>query len=329
MPLARSNAAAVLLLNVSLVLLAAVTPPAAAAQKGPSINGLHNLKIGDAAPDFSLPGIDGKTHTLADYKDARLLLIVFISNHCPDSHAAQGRILKLAAEMKGRGLAVVAINPNNPEGLSINELGYTQYGDGFEDMKKYAAESGAHGSLPLRRPETGHGPGLRLPGHAARVSLRRPAEAALQGLFRRLAFRRGRPRSSRSDARNAVEALGGQARAGRGDQAARLLDEVGRQEGAGRGDRREMGQDAGGGGADRRRGGGRAPQKWHPEGAAVQRLGDLVRALPGGVSGVGQDARGNSAPALSSSSPSASTTPRTPPRRRPFWRSRAPACWSG
>ena len=105
------------------------------------IGGIHELKIGDAAPDFSLPGIDGKTHSLADYKGGEILMVVFLSNHCPDSHAAQGRILKLAAEMKDKGLVVIAINPNNPDGVSIDELGYSKYSDSFEDMKKYAAET--------------------------------------------------------------------------------------------------------------------------------------------------------------------------------------------
>src|ERR1700730_11147593 len=72
----------------------------------------HDLKIGEAAPDFSLPGIDGKTYTLAAFKDANLLMVVFLSNHCPYSHAAETRLLPFAAEMKPRGLAVVAINPN-------------------------------------------------------------------------------------------------------------------------------------------------------------------------------------------------------------------------
>ena len=105
-------------------------------------DGVRDLQIGDAAPDFSLPGIDGKTHTLANYKDAKLLLVAFISNHCPDSHAAEMRLLKLIAETKDKGLVVVAINPNNPDGLSIDELGYSKYNDGFDDMKKYAAENG-------------------------------------------------------------------------------------------------------------------------------------------------------------------------------------------
>jgi peroxiredoxin len=100
------------------------------------------LNIGDAAPDFSLPGIDGKTHTLADYKDAKILVIAFLSNHCPDSQAAEGRVKQFVTDMKGKGVTLVAINPNNPEGLREDELGYSKYNDSFEEMKKHAAEEG-------------------------------------------------------------------------------------------------------------------------------------------------------------------------------------------
>ncbi|MBW8865351.1 MAG: redoxin domain-containing protein [Verrucomicrobia bacterium] len=102
----------------------------------------HHLKIGDAAPDFSLKGVDGKTYTLADFKDSPVLMVVFLSDHCPYSHAAETRLLPLVAEMKSRGLGVVAIMPNNPDSMSIGELGYTKYGDSYEDMKLYAKEQG-------------------------------------------------------------------------------------------------------------------------------------------------------------------------------------------
>lgn len=102
--------------------------------------GAHELNIGDAAPDFSLPGIDGKTHTLADYKDPQVLVIAFLSNHCPDSQAAEGRVRKLVEDMKGRSFALVAINPNNPDALRDDELGYSKYNDSFEEMKKHASE---------------------------------------------------------------------------------------------------------------------------------------------------------------------------------------------
>src|SRR5437660_12837804 len=81
----------------------------------------HQLKIGDSAPDFSLKGIDDRMYTLADFKDARLLMVVFLSNHCPYSHAAETRLLPFAAEMKSRGLAVVAINPNHPAAVRVDE----------------------------------------------------------------------------------------------------------------------------------------------------------------------------------------------------------------
>ena len=102
----------------------------------------HELKIGDAAPDFSLKGVDGKTYSLADFKSAQLLMVIFLSNHCPYSHAAETRLLPLVAEMKGRGLAVVAINPNHPDAVRIDELGYSKYSDSYDEMKIYAREAG-------------------------------------------------------------------------------------------------------------------------------------------------------------------------------------------
>src|SRR5437762_8992458 len=87
----------------------------------------HHLKIGDAAPDFSLKGIDGKTYTLADFKDAPILMVAILSNHCPYSHAAETRLLPLSAEMKSRGVATVAINPNSPEAHSVRALAYSKY----------------------------------------------------------------------------------------------------------------------------------------------------------------------------------------------------------
>lgn len=117
------------------------TAPPAGKSKGLP-EGVNDLKIGDMAPSFSLPGIDGKVHSLSDYGAAKVLMVAFISNHCPDSHAAEGRIKKLLSEMKEKSFSLIAINPNNPDGLSIDELGYSKYNDGFEDMKRYAADAG-------------------------------------------------------------------------------------------------------------------------------------------------------------------------------------------
>lgn len=102
----------------------------------------HELKIGDAAPDFSLRGVDEKTYTLADFKDAAVLMVIFTSNHCPYCHAIEGRLARLIADSKGRGLAVVGINPNHPDAVRIDELGYSKYNDTFDEMKLYAKEQG-------------------------------------------------------------------------------------------------------------------------------------------------------------------------------------------
>jgi thiol-disulfide isomerase/thioredoxin len=93
------------------------------------------LATGAAAPDFSLPGIDGKTYTLQSFKDAKVLAVVFICNHCPTSQAYEDRLVKLTSDYAGKGVKVVAINPNNPASLRLDELGYSDVGDSFDDMK--------------------------------------------------------------------------------------------------------------------------------------------------------------------------------------------------
>jgi peroxiredoxin len=102
----------------------------------------HMLKIGESAPDFSLLGIDGKTYSLADFSDDPVLIVIFLSNHCPVSHAAETRFIPFVASLKGKGVGVVAINPNSDEGIRIDELGYSKYTDNYEDMKLYAKERG-------------------------------------------------------------------------------------------------------------------------------------------------------------------------------------------
>jgi peroxiredoxin len=118
----------------------------AAPVKGEITGGLPpdatRLNLGDSAPDFRLLGIDGKQHTLADYKAAKVLMVVFLSNHCPYSHAAETRLIPLAKEFKAKGLEVVAINPNSPEGIRVDELGYSKYNDSYEEMKLYARDVG-------------------------------------------------------------------------------------------------------------------------------------------------------------------------------------------
>ncbi len=100
------------------------------------------LAIGAAAPDFSLPGTDGKTYTLAGFKDAKALCVIFTCNHCPDSVGAAARTERIYQDYKGKGVALVAVNGNNPAGLTPDELGYSPFGDSFEEMAPFAKEFG-------------------------------------------------------------------------------------------------------------------------------------------------------------------------------------------
>jgi peroxiredoxin len=93
------------------------------------------LAIGAAAPEFSLPGVDDKTYTLADFDDADLLVIIFTCNHCPTAQAYEERIKQLAADYKDRGVAVVAVSPNDAAAVRLDELGYSDLGDTLDDMK--------------------------------------------------------------------------------------------------------------------------------------------------------------------------------------------------
>lgn len=101
---------------------------------------LKPLAIGDPAPDFSLPGVDGKTYALKDFAAAKVLVVVFTSNHCPTAQAYEERLKKLVVDYAAKGVALVAIQPNSPKGLRPDELGYSELGDTFEDMKVRAKE---------------------------------------------------------------------------------------------------------------------------------------------------------------------------------------------
>ncbi len=93
------------------------------------------LALGAPAPDFALPGIDGQVHKLSDYSGSRLLVIVFTCNHCPTAQLYEDRIKKLAEDYRGKSVALVAIEPNDPEAVRLDELGWTDVGDSLEDMK--------------------------------------------------------------------------------------------------------------------------------------------------------------------------------------------------
>jgi peroxiredoxin len=93
------------------------------------------LAIGASAPDFNLPAVDGKSYRLSDFAGSKVLVIVFTCVHCPTAQLYEGRIKKLAADYRDRGVALIAIQPNNPKAIRLDELGYTDLSDSFPEMK--------------------------------------------------------------------------------------------------------------------------------------------------------------------------------------------------
>ena len=72
------------------------------------------LEIGAQAPDFRLPGVDGRYHTLEEYSDAKALVIIFTCNHCPTAQAYEERMMDFTTDYKDKGVQVIAISPNSP-----------------------------------------------------------------------------------------------------------------------------------------------------------------------------------------------------------------------
>jgi len=103
---------------------------------------VKTLPIGAKAPEFSLPGIDGKTYSLEDFEDAEVLVVIFTCNHCPTSQAYEDRIIKLVDDYNRENVRVVAISPNSVKTLLLEEMGYSDLGDSYEEMKIRAKDKG-------------------------------------------------------------------------------------------------------------------------------------------------------------------------------------------
>lgn len=100
------------------------------------------LEPGDPLPEFSLPGADGKTWTQADFAASKVLAVVFTCNHCPTAQAYEDRLIRLHADYREKGVAVLAVSPNDDRAVRLDELGYTDLNDSLEDMKIRAKDKG-------------------------------------------------------------------------------------------------------------------------------------------------------------------------------------------
>jgi peroxiredoxin len=101
------------------------------------------IPVGAKAPDFDLPGVDGRNHSLGNFADKRAIVVVFSCNHCPYVVANEDRMVRLQADYADTGVQLVAINPND-------EINYPA--DSFPAMQARAAEKGFN--FPYLRDET-------------------------------------------------------------------------------------------------------------------------------------------------------------------------------
>ncbi|HWQ92103.1 MAG TPA: redoxin domain-containing protein [Clostridia bacterium] len=120
---------------VTAVLLALARFSIAQAQTPPT------LALGANAPAFSLPGTNGRDYTLEDFAAAKALVVIFTCNHCPTAQYYEDRLKQLVADYRDRGVALVAISPNDPNSVRLDELGWADLGDSFDEMKVRARDA--------------------------------------------------------------------------------------------------------------------------------------------------------------------------------------------
>jgi peroxiredoxin len=97
--------------------------------------GHPTLSPDSLAPDFTLQGVDGQNHSLKDFAAAKILVIIFTCNHCPTAQYYEERVKQLVMDYKDKSVAVVAIMPNDPKSVRLDELGWTDLSDSFAEMK--------------------------------------------------------------------------------------------------------------------------------------------------------------------------------------------------
>jgi len=113
------------------------------------------VQVGDPAPNWAaIPGVDGKDHSLADYKDAKLVVLVFTCNHCPVAVNYEDRLVALQKDYEAKGVQFVAICVNDrdedrlePMKARAKEKGFNfpyLYDESQKTAKDYGAKNTPH-----------------------------------------------------------------------------------------------------------------------------------------------------------------------------------------
>jgi peroxiredoxin len=107
------------------------------------MNAVRKLEIGQRAPDFILPGVDGKDHSLSSFKDKKVVVVLFTCNHCPYVQAYEERLICIQRDYGPKGVQLVAINANDA-------AAYPE--DSFDNMVRRAKQRQLN--FPYLRDET-------------------------------------------------------------------------------------------------------------------------------------------------------------------------------
>ncbi len=99
---------------------------------------VRTLPIGAPAPDFALPGVDGKIHRMKEYAAKPVLAVLFTCVHCPAAQLYEGRVQRLYDDYRNKGVGLVAINPDDPATETYPDLAYTDVADDLDGMKARA-----------------------------------------------------------------------------------------------------------------------------------------------------------------------------------------------
>jgi peroxiredoxin len=100
------------------------------------------IEIGKPAPGFELKGTDGKVYSLESFRNAKVLVVVFMANHCPTAQAYGEKLNRMSSSYSPDQVQLVAVSSNHPDAVCPEEHGYTDLGDTFEDMKIRADQRG-------------------------------------------------------------------------------------------------------------------------------------------------------------------------------------------
>ena len=155
-----------------------------------SLSALAGLGAADFQPSTLALGAIGRvsaclvwmaTLMRQDFAEAKVLVVVFTCNHCPTAQYYESRLKQTGDRLQGRGVAVVAIMPNDPKSVRLDELGWTDLSDSFKEMKIRASDRQFNFPYLYDGDTEEGGPAPTAPSPHRTCSLRRRQPAAVCG----------------------------------------------------------------------------------------------------------------------------------------------------